>query len=115
MKHLTPELLSDVLGEKVYDIKEDNDTNIVWYEGEGIQPLSDKPMPDWKKLNLDTLCRLCKEWCMKQGYQIMSGTRITIVLYSYDISLDNIAKKFIHEDTELEAVLKATEWVRSHK
>ncbi len=68
-------------------------------------------------LNLDTLTRLCKEWCFKKEY-ILASAFIVKGFFSSSYCLIKRPtmsnEKYVcatHGDTELEAVIKATEWV----
>jgi len=105
------ELLSLVLEDK--DIKE-IDNNI---KNNELSYLSHNySYSEWKYINLDTLGRLCKEWCYDNGYRLQC---------EYDYPIQSVIvferhtnKETIEEwagDTELEAIIKATEWVAKEK
>jgi len=73
-------------------------------------------------INLDTLGRLCKEWCRDNHYIVVSalinnecGARAK-VKYSFigDAFLD-IESEYFYANTESEAIIKATEWVAKEK
>ena len=70
-----------------------------------------------KTINLDTLTRLCKEWCYKQDYVIKSFIDHSGDCFAYISSgIKGMQyKDGFCSDTELEAVLKATQWVRDNK
>jgi len=104
---ISKELLSLVLSKEVKEInainKDEKFEDILWYND-----YSDG-------LNLDTLGRLCKEWCLKQDYEINSRFQhpmiaINLYMYGYEVK----ANSFI-EKTELEAIMKATEWVAKER
>lgn len=78
---------------------------------------------DYTKLNLDTLGRLCKEWCLKQEWIISSningvdykGDGVGFAyLQDFEYKHDRDKLRFKGE-TELEAIIKATEWVAREK
>ena len=68
-------------------------------------------LQDWKSLNLDTLTRLMKEWCLEQGYMLMSSPNYigTITIQVSMKGLDLLCNSDFK--TEVEAVYKATEYV----
>jgi hypothetical protein len=81
------------------------------YDGDGKQI-------EWK-LNLDTLGRLCKEWCFKQGYFLQSGKNNDINWYAQtkecgDWNIHMFWESYI-EPTEIEAIIKTTKWVAKEK
>ena len=110
---ISKQLLSEVLGEEVksiYNPKRDtNDkydplyNNLAYRNRHNVMD----------KINLDTLTRLCKEWALEQDILIYS------VIYkdSAMAELDGIGEQYIPPgekfkvDTELEAVIKACEWI----
>ncbi len=67
-----------------------------------------------KEINLDTLTRLCKEWCYSENYILESRIHLQQkskgVCNVYWMSMDNDKDVFV-ENTELEAVIKATEFI----
>jgi len=65
--------------------------------------------------NLDTLGRLCKEWCFKQDCLLLSSKydiNDWVCYVDYDCEDTN---KAYRGKTELEAIIKATEWVAKEK
>ena len=105
-KELTKELLSDVFGKVVKSFK-------IYEKHNGIEYLTENGI---SVQNLDTLTRLCKEWIQEKKYQI----KITISDGAYFIEIGKAYynfndKYFGNYTTELEAVLKAVQWVRDNK
>lgn len=105
---INKELLSLVVAEKVTNYGVEN--NGLWYTIPKVF--------GHKILNLDTLGRLCKEWCLKQDYELMSGIiKKECVCLIYTIKAnrwDDVTTKKL-AGTEIEAVIKATEWVAKEK
>jgi len=71
-----------------------------------------------ERLNLDTLGRLMKEWCHIKGFLVKIHYPLNRVDIAVSVAQDNSTifgeKEFI-ENTELEAIIKATEWVAKEK
>ncbi len=65
----------------------------------------------YNELNLDTLGRLMKEWCSAQDYLLWSSVKNIGVEKFHTFE----KKVFQVERTELEAIIKATEWVAREK
>lgn len=63
---------------------------------------------------VEMLGRLCKEWCLKQGYELSSRldliTKATSILW-----LGFVECLTSNGDTELEVIIKATHWVAKEK
>ena len=122
-KELTKELLSDVLGEDITieDIElSEYLPNVIVIKGVYNNPPKYYCPFYVKNLNLDTLTRLCKEWCAKQGYDIyvsLRGESISLEINNFPIKQAGASLHHIGylEFTELEAVLKATQWVRDNR
>jgi len=117
-KELTPELLGLVLGindvNNIYeDLAEEGEITYTQY----ANITRGRRTTD---LNLDTLTRLCKEWCHKKGYDLFSGREqgfdyyLCLIYNTYGSSWNDTIKSE-KADTELEAVIKATEWVAKEK
>ena len=117
-KELTPELLGLVLGEKVYYkdlamVKVHIGNNELFYSKKDYK---------WTghSINLDTLTRLCKEWCYN-----CKDDSVSIVIYhdhlgKYNAQVDftiatELGEQWFSGDTELEAVIEATHWVDKKK
>ena len=113
---ISKELLSLVLGREELIPHEISD-NLLWYETTVDNV--------WENNyeNLDTLGRLCKEWITKDHHKNflcnldIHSTFDTFLVsvtmnFDYDV-LDN--KKQFYGDSELEAIIKATEWVAKEK
>lgn len=69
-----------------------------------------------RMLNLDTLGRLCKEWCLGQGYSLLSSTQGRLYINS-KLGISGYFD-FLHtilRESELEAIIKATEWIANEK
>jgi len=105
---ISKELLSLVLGinniSGIYEIT-DNELNYATYAD------ITQGMRDYD-LNLDTLGRLCKEWCYDLNSIILTSGR-----YSYDkffASKDN-QNCIGFGETELEAIINATEYIANEK
>jgi|LGOV01.1.fsa_nt_gb hypothetical protein len=67
-------------------------------------------------LNLDTLGIFCKEWCKAKKWSISSGWDIFSKRENiYIATVQNIDFKTnsFEASTELEAIIKATEWVKA--
>ena len=80
-----------------------------------------------KQINLDTLGRLCKEWCFKYSYQLLPlgmwyhndkqehcclQKHFSIPI-SEAVGVADVDR--FYGKTELEAIIKATEWVAKEK
>lgn len=103
---INKELLSLVVAEKVTNHGVEN--NELWYTIPKVF--------GHKILNLDTLGRLCKEWCTTKECALFSGWdyenghyNALIARHETNDIVDN------YGDTELEAIIKATEWVAKEK
>jgi len=111
-KELTPELLSLVLKEEIADrVITDN----IQLCGDTMHyMIKDSYMA---QINIDTLTRLCKEWCLEQDGMINVYYHQDTVAVS--ISLDNGLTKYsspsMTEYSELEAIIKATHWAATEK
>ena len=115
---LSKELLSLVLGEdivtdKIYTVG----NNLVWYH------LNSKGEKAYKRdVNLDTLGRLCKEFCLKQGYTLRTEpidddglVYWVIAVVEYTDDAEYLRFSSLDTDNELEAVLLGTEFVAKEK
>jgi len=73
------------------------------------------------KINLDTLGRLCKEWCETQDYNAFSCPKMVKAFagcqlyYRWNDGTISDEMLFFEADTELEAIVKATEFVVNEK
>ncbi len=119
-EELTPELLGLVLDEEVQfgllggKIKNNNLS---------LQLKDTKEVNVYKQLNIDTLTRLMKEWCLKEQNNCVASISSTLGIldstamcniYSSKYALGKETKAF-YGDTEFEAVLKTTAWVAKEK
>jgi len=111
---ISKELLSLVLNEEFTRPSEFKivGNNIKWYE------MTIQNTPRYlRQINLDTLGRLCKEWCIKQGYRIMSGYYTNSEKYMIKAEVRKgigLEARIVYVsakcNTEIEAIIKATEW-----
>ena len=109
-KELTSDLLGLVLDEKVIKIEPRKAHNNIYYTIE-----FDEDELDLDK-SIDTLTRLMKEWCWEQDYWLASG-RDTETFWFAELEnseKDEWCPRRV-EQSEFEAVLKATEWVAKEK
>jgi len=119
---ISKELLSLVLDKNVVAIDvNETDSNIEENTLEYIYRDNDfvsHGFSNDEKLNLDTLGRECKEWCHIKGFFIKIHYPLNRVDIAVSVAQDNTTifgeKEFI-ENTELEAIIKATEWVAKEK
>jgi len=104
---LIKELLSLVIDTKIGNCHIDNN-EIVYYEGNEDSP------KDYIRINLDTLGRLCKEYCYKLGYEV--DTNIT-GWYRISKNTDNIFNvvKDGEQMSELAAIIHSTKWIVNQK
>jgi len=109
---ITKELLSLILG-----IPQGAITELKPYtENDIVYTTYTLPTIKYKILNLDTLSRKCKEWCLEQGYNtyLMIGTQRHILeLFSIEDMDECVYQEW--DTTELKAIIKATEWVAKEK
>jgi len=106
---ISKELLSLVLGKNITEIKYVELTNSIKCE-------YGKEWRDFITVNLDTLGRLCKEWCWIKHYNLISGRYLPNDKFFCDGETDFKNKCItIYADTELEATILATEWIAKEK
>ena len=112
IKTIRKKLLSLVMGDDVVKIESDVIRNGLVVHFELAK----------EHLNLDTLGRLCKEWCWKQGYSLQitwmldDGFRyMEIAIWDKETMLQKYEVPANPKDTELDAIIKATEWVAKEK
>ena len=111
---ITKELLSLVLDEEIGDgFYVDTQSNIVKYglfSVSGCTSLTEE-------INLDTLARLCKEWCNKNHYSVLSGWQMTHWGGAYEVVVKQGNIVFFSQsthDTELKAIISAMQWVEDN-
>ncbi len=108
---ISKELLSLVSGMEVLSVNKQSHVNRLHYTT--LHKTVDTLKSHY--INLDTLGRLCKEWCWgdcKEAINSMptkDGWFATSTTY-YEMSLDGF-----EANTELEAIIKATDWVAKEK
>ena len=122
---ISKELLSEVLGGSVYELK------II---GNKIYPIYENGMPLMNDIpiNIYELAHICKEWAFKKGYFVQSDfLEVNIYPIEYDgskmklvqcfdivpIDCDSYTEEeidsFPHNETE--AIFKACEWIRGNR
>ena len=113
---ISKELLGLVFGEKIENFIETiNDGFIAFYTAD--EYYKDFGESEISVLNKDTLGRLCKEWCHKQGaIEIHSGIENNddyVCIVDFEGCFDVLY--FRQNNTELQAIIKATEWIAKEK
>jgi hypothetical protein len=117
-KELTPELLGLVLDDNsIENMEICESSNELHYDTYKPTNDLDKRLNIGniynKRINLDTLTRLCKEWCLVQDFVLVPRSRHKLKGYDCDIyTKDDHSIDGFESDTELEAVIKATEWAK---
>lgn len=115
---ITKELLSEVLGLKVWKVLDENMGTLRYciYPNKGDEP-SEYMFP----INIHELAHKCKEWAIKESYDILSGG-LEAGLYScyidysdkrYTLQMNPLHHEFAN--TEPEAVFAACEWILKTK
>lgn len=124
---ISKELLGLVLDKEIIDFAiKDNKLRInqFWHEDTPLNrelELFGESYGCELSLNLDTLTRLCKEWCLEKGYiceiRYLNEYKKHRCLIHYEIDGQEFTEVSCIqlEDTELQAVTKATEWVAKEK
>ncbi len=119
---ISKELLSLILNTDVGDIKKHAQQHIgIRGSYVEIEYLNlEYNMNQWVTINLDTVVKMCKEWCNKQGYSIRTEMHYTnsniIYILNYKCAIRSWEEHFKTTfTTELEAVIKATEYVAKEK
>ena len=99
--NISNELLSNVLSMEVYSNSLSFDSIIIEFS-----------LPLEQKVSLYKFAFLCKEWALTKGYKIQSQLNSENKGHSHisKISENEWAKGFF-KDTEVEAIIKACEWV----
>ena len=64
-------------------------------------------------INIDTLGRLCKEWCLKQGYHLIEYVNAVEIIQR--TGCRNLHKIINTKDFKASTVIKATKWVANKK
>jgi len=114
---ISKELLSLVLDKKVQSF----DPNIVFDEndirGHSYLMVVLEDETDQYGISVayvtDHVGRLCKEWCIKQKYAVTSGITLSVIAdtrYECVVTQNKIHREY-SPYSELEAIIKATEWV----
>lgn len=122
---ISKELLSLVLDEDFGIIEKLNDVKIVIFVDEDQNKLYIKTdnskyvqkeeieQTEYKEINLDTLCRLCKEWMVKDNNDIINTFNSSSV-NGWVCTSSAYNKRFV-EETELKAVIKMCEYIVNDK
>ncbi len=80
-------------------------------------PYQESGKEGWQTINLDTLNRLYKEFCLNNGYRLhgyQSQSQATFEVINEDKFID-FCETTITNENELDAVFKATIWVAKKK
>lgn len=67
------------------------------------------------RLNLDTLGRLCKEWLYKNDIHLSIERTIPLDIQNTTWFIELERNYGFHDISELEAIIKVTEWVAKEK
>ena len=114
MKTPSRKILSLVLGEeykpRLHEWHSIEDNILSTYYDCGSYDEYNRPTGLGMEINLDTLTRLMKEWALEQGYMYEIYSR-TWEVSKITVCLKNGKAKCFHEETELDAVYQATEWI----
>ncbi len=73
------------------------------------------PTIKYKAVNLDTLGRLCKDWLKCKGYVVTITHHLDTVAVYLHAGVRRYSSESMSVYTELEAIIKATEWVANEK
>ena len=107
---ISKELLSEVLKLEVVKHslfnKLNNSFDITY------MPLEDNPYTRSMPINIYEFAFKCKEWALKQGYFIYSTNELSFIK---TFSLETIETFSNGKDTEIECILKASEYVLNNK
>ncbi len=104
------ELLSLILNDDITWISNDISDNNLTYE-ENYNDVQNR------HINLDTLGRLCKEWCHEHNYNAFSCPKMVKasagcqLYYRWNDGSISDEDLFFEADTELEAIIKAVEYI----
>jgi len=107
-KELLDEITKDFKKTLVTNIELDSGNAIIWDYGD-----------EKKEINIHELVHLCKMYAAKNGYIIESHLRVRDdreiegISRCWGGSYSKYTRMDFSEDTEVEAVIKATEWVYS--
>ena len=107
MKTISKKLVTLVLGEDDYRISKMDKERDINISGNTVYIPTTYGSSE---INLDTFARLCKEWCLEQDEELMSGMR-----FGSWTCIDGNDMNTETSDTEVEAIIKATEWVAKEK
>lgn len=106
---ISKELLSEVLGEDIFQIEYNKYTHDVTYNK------SKGNFPNYGHINIHELAHTCKEWADKLGYEILSGLGYAVII-DFHAGTDAYGSPLIKDiefenNTEPESVFKACEWL----
>jgi len=71
----------------------------------------------WGSINLDTLGRMCKEWCLTKGYPLNSGPRLNgtfMTKVDSDLHSVTLYNNYVGS-TEVAAIINASKWVMEQR
>ena len=105
---ISRELLSEVLKLEVVKHslfnKRNNTFNITYMQSE------DSLKANWMPVNVYDFVFKCKDWALSKGYFIYSTNELSFIK---SFSLETIETFSNGKDTEIECILKASEWILS--
>ena len=103
---ISKELLSEVLKLEVVKHslfnKSNNSFNITYMQSE------DSLKSSWMPINIYEFAFKCKEWALTKGYFIYSTNELSFIK---SLSLETIETFSNGKDTEIECILKASEYI----
>ena len=103
---ISKELLSEVLKPEVVKHslfnKSNNSFNITYMQSE------DSLKSSWMPINIYEFAFKCKEWALTKGYFIYSTSELSFIK---SLSLETIETFSNGKDTEIECILKASEYI----
>ena len=110
--HTDIKLLSLVLGEAIWGVVGVTDDQL---DGASIPTIILKVKNGTKHLNLDTLSRLYKEWAFDKHGVIMKSYKTMNAGACETIDKMGICIDTCDDSTEVEAIIKAAEWIAKEK
>lgn len=108
-KMISKELLSDVLKNDILDIEVEG--SLIWYKTPTI--INGNSTNKELSINIYELAHECKEWALSKGYYFDVLLRFDCEDYYCCIKVMHCVTTDINidEDTEIEAIFKACEWI----
>lgn len=117
---ISKELLSEVLFDGKYKLEIDE----IVADGTIILVRDEEELEINEFINIYELAHKCKEWALNQGYILESLINRSCVMgsnYEYFASVkihketNSMVVHNIHENTEIEAVIKACQWILDNR